>query len=89
MRNQEFTEGSGSPRDLSHTDKQVIDFARTAPTNPAKRLNAIRETFDMSETRYFMKLNGLLDHPGALEYDPVTVNRYRRIRNKTADKRQQ
>ena len=41
---------------------------------------AIRELFDMSATRYYQVLNGLLDDPAALEFDPMLIQRLRRMR---------
>jgi len=34
----------------------------------------------MSSTRYYQVLNGLLDHPAALEHDPMLIKRLRRLR---------
>ena len=80
MRNNEFDEGSGSQRELSEQDRAILDFAKTAPRHPGHLVNKVRETFDMGNTTYHQKLNRLLDHPAAMEYDPVTVKRYQRIR---------
>jgi len=41
---------------------------------------AIRDLFDMSGTRYYQILNGLIDAPEALAYDPLLVKRLRRMR---------
>lgn len=80
MRNEEF--GAGQPSDeLSGHDKEILDFARDAPTGLGRRAYGIREKFDMTETSYLQKLNRLLDHPKSMEYDAQTVNRYRRIRS--------
>jgi hypothetical protein len=46
---------------------------------------AIRDTFDLSPTRYYQLLNQLLDDPAALEVDAPVVLRLRRLR----DQRQQ
>ena len=34
----------------------------------------------MSSTRYYQVLNALIDHPGALEHDPMLIKRLRRLR---------
>ncbi len=34
----------------------------------------------MSATRYYQVLNALIDHPEALEHDPMLVKRLRRLR---------
>ena len=41
---------------------------------------AIRESFDMSATRYYQVLNALIDRPEALVEDPLLVRRLRRMR---------
>jgi hypothetical protein len=41
---------------------------------------AIRESFDMSATRYYQVLNALIDRPEALAEDPLLVRRLRRMR---------
>lgn len=40
----------------------------------------VRELFGVSLTRFYQELNAILDDPRALEFDPVNVNRLRRIR---------
>ena len=42
---------------------------------------AIRDLFDMSATRYYQILNGLIDQPAAMELDPMLVKRLRRMRS--------
>ena len=34
----------------------------------------------MSSTRYYQVLNSLIDHPAALEHDPMLIKRLRRLR---------
>jgi len=80
VRNEEFVAGQPSD-ELSGHDKEILDFARDAPTGLGRRAYGIREKFDMTETSYLQKLNRLLDHPKSMEYDAQTVNRYRRIRS--------
>ncbi|MFM8349748.1 MAG: DUF3263 domain-containing protein [Actinomycetales bacterium] len=40
----------------------------------------MRELFDMSANRYYQILNGLIDSPYALAFDPMLVKRLRRMR---------
>ena len=40
----------------------------------------IKELFDMSSTRYYQVLNGLINNPAALAEDPMLVKRLRRMR---------
>ena len=80
-RNEEF--GQGQPTEgLSDSDKAILAHARTMSSHPGHRMNSIRETFDMSETSYFQKLNRIIDHPDALAHDAQTVRRFQRIREK-------
>ncbi len=47
---------------------------------PGAKEQAIRDQLGLTPTRYMQLLNRLIDQPGALAYDPVTVNRLRRLR---------
>jgi hypothetical protein len=40
----------------------------------------IRETFDVSPTVYYARLNRLIDRPEAMAVDPMVVRRLRRLR---------
>ncbi|MFB7665107.1 DUF3263 domain-containing protein [Kitasatospora sp. NPDC056138] len=65
---------------LSERELAVLALeARPWRTAGAKE-RAIREELDLSATRYYQLLNGLLDRQEALAHDPVLVNRLRRIR---------
>ena len=65
---------------LSERDKQILDFERQWWRQPGAKEQAIRDTFGVSTTRYYQRLNALLDDPRALEHDPVVVQRLRRLR---------
>lgn len=65
---------------LNDTEKQIIDFAARWWKYAGAQEQAIRDTFDVGGTRFWQQLNDLLDRPAALAYDPVTINRYRRMR---------
>ncbi|MDT0378508.1 DUF3263 domain-containing protein [Streptomyces sp. DSM 42041] len=65
---------------LSERDRAVLAVERRGWSGPGEKERAIRERLDMSPTRYYQLLNALLDDPRALEHDPVTVNRLRRLR---------
>lgn len=41
---------------------------------------AVRERFDCSSTRYYQRLNALIDRPEALAADPLVVRRLLRMR---------
>jgi hypothetical protein len=66
--------------ELSARDRAVLDFERRWWRSPGAKAQAVRETFDLSTTRYYQVLNALLDDPDALAADPVLVQRLRRLR---------
>lgn len=66
--------------ELSEREQLILDFERQGWRHSGAKEQAIRERFDLSGTRYYQILNGLLDKPAALERDPVLVARLRRLR---------
>jgi hypothetical protein len=68
--------------DLSARDRAVLDFERTWWTRPGSKESAIRSELDMSGTRYYASLRRLVDDPVAYGYDPLTVMRLRRQRDR-------
>lgn len=65
---------------VSERDRQVLDFERSWWLYPGPKDRAIREYLGMSATRYYQRLRRLIDEPSALDYDPLTVRRLRRMR---------
>lgn len=65
---------------LTDDEKAMIDFAARWWKYAGAQEQAIRDDFDMSGTRFWQQLNELLDRPAAMAYDPITINRYRRLR---------
>ncbi|MDH6579629.1 DUF3263 domain-containing protein [Kitasatospora sp. MAP5-34] len=66
--------------ELTERDLAVLGLeARQWRTAGAKE-RAVREELNLSATRYYQLLNGLLDRQEALAHDPVLINRLRRIR---------
>lgn len=65
---------------LSDRDREIIDFERSWWKYSGSKEQAVRELFDMSSTRYYQVLNGLLDSGDALAYDPMLIKRLRRER---------
>lgn len=61
---------------------EVLDFERIWWHNSGSKEQAIREKFNISPTRYYQRLNDVLDSPEAIAIDAVTVNRLRRIRTR-------
>ncbi|MFJ7491121.1 DUF3263 domain-containing protein [Streptomyces sp. NPDC097727] len=69
------------PVGLSARDRAVLAVERQSWAGPGAKERAIRERLGISPTRYYQLLNALLDDRRALEEDPVTVNRLRRVRD--------
>jgi hypothetical protein len=65
---------------LSDRDQAILAFERQWWKYAGAKEQAIRELFDMSATRYYQILNGLIDDPAALALDPMLVKRLRRMR---------
>lgn len=67
--------------------REILDFERAWWRTPTAKSVAVRERFGLSPTRYYQVLNRILDHPEALEYDPMLVQRLRRLREARRRKR--
>ena len=67
--------------------QDVLDFERAWPSSPPSKAGAVRERFGLSPARYYQLLNRLIDRPEALQYDPVLVQRLRRLRKARRKKR--
>jgi hypothetical protein len=66
---------------LGERQRAILDFERQWWKHAGAKEQAIRDTFQISPTRYYQLLNALLDDPAVLAYDPVTVQRLRRVRS--------
>lgn len=65
---------------LSERDQRILEFERQWWKFAGAKEQAIREQFDMSATRYYQVLNGLIDQPAAMNFDPMLVKRLQRMR---------
>jgi hypothetical protein len=65
---------------LSERDQRILAFERQWWQYAGAKEQAIRESFDMSATRYYQVLNALIDRQSALAHDPLLVKRLRRLR---------
>ncbi len=72
------------PPALTEREVLILAFESKWWKHAGAKEQAIRDTFDLSSTRYYQLLNGLLDNPAALEHDPVLVGRLRRLRSTRA-----
>jgi hypothetical protein len=69
---------------LTAREEQILVFERKWWKHAGAKEQAIRDTFDLSATRYYQVLNTLLDNPAALVFDPILVGRLRRLRSTRA-----
>ena len=72
---------------LDERSRRILDFERTWWTRAKPKERAIREQLGLSPARYHQLLNGLIDRPDALAYDPMLVRRLRRLREHRRRKR--
>ncbi|WP_342342501.1 DUF3263 domain-containing protein [Streptacidiphilus jiangxiensis] len=73
--------------ELTQRERAVLAFeARPWRARGAKDA-AIREELGLSPTRYTQLLNALLDREAALAFQPVLVNRLRRVRDEKRARR--
>ena len=66
--------------ELSVRDADILTFERQWWKFAGAKEQAIRDKFQMSDTRYYQVLNALIDKPEALAQDPLLVKRLRRLR---------
>lgn len=71
---------------LAEREQRILVFERQWWKFEGSKEQAIRDEFGFSATRYYQLLNGLVERPEALAFDPMTVKRLRRLR---ADRRRQ
>ena len=70
-------------RDRSSRDKAVIDLEREwgqAQQVQEYKLEAARKDLGLSPGGYALVLNGVIDDPAAMAYDPETVQRLLQVR---------
>lgn len=66
---------------LSDLDRAVLEFEGSWWLHPGPKDRAVREALGISATRYYQVLRRIIDDPDALEADPLTVRRLRRVRD--------
>ena len=66
---------------LERREQDILALERRGFAGPGAKERAIREELGLAPVRYYQLLNALLDDRRALECDPVTVNRLRRVRD--------
>lgn len=73
--------GTAIGEPLSRRDRDILAFERKWWQFAGAKEQAIKEMFDLSPTRYYQVLNGIIDNPAALAEDPLLVRRLRRLRS--------
>lgn len=73
--------GTEQHEGLSPREQEILAFERQWWKYAGAKEQAIRELFDMSATRYYQLLNGLIDRSDALTADPMLIKRLRRLRS--------
>jgi len=66
--------------ELTERDKAILDFERSWWTAGGPKEALIVERFELSATRYYELLGGLIDSSAAERHDPLVVHRLRRER---------
>jgi hypothetical protein len=66
--------------ELDRRERDILALERRGFPGPGAKERAIREELGLAPVRYYQLLNALLDDERALVFDPVTVNRLRRVR---------
>jgi hypothetical protein len=73
--------------ELTVKDTMTLDFERQWWKYPGAKDSAIHTHFAETRTRYYQRLNALIDRPEALAYDALVVKRLRRLRDARAQQR--
>ncbi|MGB3595002.1 MAG: DUF3263 domain-containing protein [Ornithinimicrobium sp.] len=66
---------------LDADDAHLLDFEAKWWQYQGAKESSIRQEFQMSSTRYYQRLNQLLDSEAALAYNPMLIKRLRRMRS--------
>lgn len=66
--------------ELTEEQTKILDFERAWWKFAGAKEAAIRDTFDLSSTVYYQRLNHIIDLPAARAHDPLLVGRLQRLR---------
>lgn len=66
--------------ELTADELALLDFEDQWWRHPAAKENSIRGQFGLAPTRYYQRLNTLVDRPEAEAARPVVVRRLQRLR---------
>lgn len=73
-------QGAGGPEGLDELDRQILALENLQWKYQGAKEMEIRRRLNLSPTRYYQRLNVLLDSRAALAHDPMLVARLRRQR---------
>ncbi|HEX2893651.1 MAG TPA: DUF3263 domain-containing protein [Marmoricola sp.] len=73
--------------DLTDELSRMLDLERSQWKYPGAKDSAIREQFGIGSTRHYHVLNWVIDQSEALAYDPLGVQRLRRLRARRVQQR--
>jgi len=74
------SEDRGQDVPFGDRERQILEFERFWWKYAGAKERAIKESLEMSATRYYQILNQIIDMPEALSYDPILVKRLQRLR---------
>jgi hypothetical protein len=66
--------------ELSHHDRELLAFEKQRWQHAGAKDTAIRDLFGLTPTRYYQRINALIDRPEAYAAEPVLVKRLLRLR---------
>lgn len=72
---------------MNDTDRAILAFEQEHWHYQGNKERVIQERFGFSPTRYYQRLNRLLDEPEALQQQPALVKRLQRRRDQRAERR--
>lgn len=70
----------GKHEGLTDVEKAMLALEQQRWNYSGAKEQTIRDLFNVSATRYYSKLNDLIDTEAAMAHDPLTVKRLRRLR---------
>ncbi|OCH80383.1 DUF3263 domain-containing protein [Gordonia sp. UCD-TK1] len=65
---------------MTDDDRRMLDLAGARWNYAGSLEQTVRDEFGISLTRFYQRINQLIDTEEALAYSPVVVNRLRRLR---------
>ncbi|GAA1714606.1 DUF3263 domain-containing protein [Brachybacterium phenoliresistens] len=68
--------------ELDDVDRAILEIEARTYRFVGTKERRIRERTGLTPTRYFVRLNRLLESPAALQHSPAVVNRLRTLRQR-------